>query len=184
MSDEIKHFEVKSPVSVHWIDLSSNPALLSEVKTGVELIRLKAPDTTPSNLRVSYMSPWKSHHLVKNFEGLVHETELLCKRVSKEFLKADLDYLKFDLRVTDCWVAVYEQGDEAIEHHHFPSDFSAVLYLDVGEGSAPIVFGGSIEVRPQNGTLLIFPGILLHLVPPSADRRVVVAMNLQKFPKI
>jgi hypothetical protein len=37
-------------------------------------------------------------------------------------------------------------------------------------------------VKPVPGTLVIFPGILEHHVPENFDKRVIVAINYQKFP--
>jgi hypothetical protein len=66
---------------------------------------------------------------------------------------------------------------------HYPSDLSAVVYLEADEKSAPIVFGDGLAIQPKPGLLVIFPGILLHEVPENNSKRVVVAMNLQKLPK-
>jgi hypothetical protein len=58
----------------------------------------------------------------------------------------------------------------------------AVVYLEANENCAPIVFANSIMVKPVPGTLVIFPGILEHHVPENFDKRVIVAINYQKFP--
>ena len=83
---------------------------------------------------------------------------------------------------SDCWGVIYENSDHTIPHTHFPSDFAAVAYLEANENCAPIIFENQIQVQPVPGSLVIFPGIMNHHVPENSDKRVIVAMNLQKFP--
>lgn len=83
--------------------------------------------------------------------------------------------------IANCWGAIYEGGDSALKHKHFPADLAAVCYLEADERSAPIVFGdGRISIQPRSGMLIMFPGVLEHEVPLTEGRRVVVAMNLYK----
>ena len=78
---------------------------------------------------------------------------------------------------------IYETSDRTIPHMHYPSDLSAVVYLEAAEDCAPILFGDGFAIKPKPGLLVVFPGILLHEVPENHAKRVVVAMNLQKLPK-
>jgi hypothetical protein len=82
--------------------------------------------------------------------------------------------------VTDCWIAVYEEGDRTVRHNHFPADFGCVVYLEAEPGCAPLIFGGKTAHQPTPGSMVLFPGILDHEVPATPGRRVVVAMNLAK----
>lgn len=75
---------------------------------------------------------------------------------------------------------IYEGSDYTKRHNHFPSDLSCVIYLEVDENSAPIIFSGRVAVQPKKNLMLMFPGILEHEVPQTTDRRVIVAMNLNK----
>jgi hypothetical protein len=94
----------------------------------------------------------------------------------------DLARLNWGLRVTDCWGAIYEESDYTIPHSHFPSDFSAVVYLEAEENCAPIIFANKLVVQPKPRMLVMFPGMLLHSVPKTQGRRVVLVMNMHKFP--
>ena len=77
--------------------------------------------------------------------------------------------------VTDCWIAVYEEGDRTVRHNHFPADFGCVVYLEAEPGCAPLIFGGKTAHQPTPGSMVMFPGILDHEVPATPGRRVVVA---------
>jgi hypothetical protein len=94
----------------------------------------------------------------------------------------DLARLNWGLRVTDCWGAIYEESDYTIPHSHFPSDFSAVVYLEAEKNCAPIIFANKLVVQPKPRMLLMFPGMLLHSVPKTQGQRVVLVMNMHKFP--
>ena len=134
-------------------------------------------------LQISHSSSYKSHLLNAKLVPLTELVLKLAKKASKETLSCDLDSINVDLFTADCWCAVYEESDETVPHNHFPSDFSAVVYLEAEDDSAPIIFANSILVKPVSGSLVLFPGILQHHVPPTKGRRVIVAMNIFKVPR-
>jgi hypothetical protein len=104
----------------------------------------------------------------------------IAREACKTNLSANLAALNMDLVVTDCWGVIYDRADYTQKHNHFPSEFSCVVYLDVDESSAPIIFGGKLAIKPKPNMLVLFPGILMHEVPATEGRRIVVAMNLNK----
>ena len=86
---------------------------------------------------------------------------------------------------------MYEEGEHTIRHSHFPSDFSAVYYVDVEPGCAPVLFEvpqkdgvndkcETLTLQPKNGMLAIWPSILHHEVPPTKGRRMCISMNIDK----
>jgi hypothetical protein len=173
----------KTSMPVFWFSLHEHFEALLQARVGIDEMRATHPESTPSNVKAVYMSPWKSHTMNPRFAPLCNLVESLAKKISSEELKANLDHLNLDIRVTDCWGVIYETSDHTIPHMHYPSDLSAVVYLEADEKSAPIVFGDGLAIQPKPGLLVIFPGILLHEVPENNSKRVVVAMNLQKLPK-
>ena len=52
----------------------------------------------------------------------------------------------------------------------------------VEENASPLRFEDRLDVQPEEGMLVMFPGILDHRVKPTEGRRVCAAMNLHKLP--
>ena len=71
----------------------------------------------------------------------------------------------------------YEGGDYAQSHDHFPNSFSCVYYIDVEEDCSPIIFEGELEINPKPGMVVIFPSVLMHEVPKTDKKRMVISMN-------
>lgn len=177
----ILYAQTKLPV--FWFSLHEYVHELNLARIAIDEVRITHPESTPSNVKAVYMSPWNSHYLNDKFLPLCDLAEGIGKKIALEQLKADLSGLNFDLKVTDCWGVIYQTSDHTIPHMHFPSDLSVVIYLEADENCAPLVFGDGIAIKPVPGLMVMFPGILLHEVPKNHAKRVVVAMNLQKLPK-
>ena len=177
-------FKVQTETSVFGFDLSGFPAELSSASEAITDLQTKFPDSTPSNVQARYMSPWKSHLITDKFEPIIKLMSELIYKTCIDHYKMDLTALNYELMVADCWCAIYDQGDSAVPHNHFPSDFATVVYLEMATHSAPIVFSNTLEVRSRSATALLFPGSLLHHVPPTDGRRVIVAINFIKIPAL
>ncbi len=182
MDDKItvQTVSVAMPLPVFVCNLGSLTGPLQLARQAIDEVRAQHPDSTPSNVQANYMSPWQSHSLSAKFSPLCHSVILIAQTCARQIGGARLADLNMDLVVSDCWGAIYGHGDFAKPHNHFPADFGAVVYLEAEPHCAPIVFGGQVPVQPVPGTLVLFPGILTHEVPPTPGRRVVVAMNLHK----
>jgi hypothetical protein len=133
----------------------------------------KGGDGIVSNVKSVFTSSWFSHIENYKFQPLVSLVEDFCDNLAKDYFKKDLKFECFN-----CWGSIYHEGDYAIEHEHFPSLFSAVVYLKLEENSSNIFFDDT-EITVKEGTLLIFPSILKHHVVPTKGKRVIVAMNLK-----
>ena len=179
----IDQFNVKADLSVFGLHLHDFPIELQLARDAITDLHISHPESTPSNVNAVYMSPWKSHTMNGKFTPLIQIMADLIKKTSLEHLKTDIEALNFNLAVADCWGAIYEEESYAIPHWHFPSDFSTVIYLEIGTDAAPIVFANSLVVQPVSGSAIIFPGNLIHHVPSTKGRRVIVAINFIKVPK-
>jgi hypothetical protein len=104
------------------------------------------------------------------------------KEASRLHLSTDLAALNYDLAVADCWCAVYDKSNYTVPHTHMPTTFSAVVYLEMDSGSSPIVFNNSVAANPTSGTLVFFPGHLLHHVPATEGKRIIVVINYLALP--
>lgn len=96
-------------------------------------------------------------------------------------------YTKTDLKIetfmTTCWGAIYKKGDHSEPHAHVPALWSWVYYVKANEKSAPLVFVDSPghTYHPRSGYGIIFPGWLMHMVPPHEgdDERIIVVGNVE-----
>jgi hypothetical protein len=177
---QIRTVEVAAETPVFICDLTLIKPQLDLARMAIEELRVSHPDTTPSNVQSVYMSPWHSHLINNKFKPLTDSAVTIAQEVSRTHLSANLPALNMGLVVTDCWGAIYEKSDYTKRHNHFPAEFSCVIYLEVHENSAPIIFSGKLHVQPKPNMLVLFPGILQHEVPATDGRRVVVAMNMNK----
>ena len=75
---------------------------------------------------------------------------------------------RYNVVSTVNWGLICNEGDYVDEHGHFPSHFSYVYYINVPEGSSPLIFTTSgYEIYPEVGKLVVFDSKLLHKVPPN-----------------
>jgi len=178
----VNHLTVETTMPIFWADLSHLPEHLLMARQAIDELRVSHPDSVQSNVRSVYMSPWKSHQLNAKLVPICQTVTDYAKQAALQHMNTDLSRLNWGLQVTDCWGAIYEEADHTIPHSHFPSDFSAVVYLEAEDGCAPIVFANILVVQPKPRMLILFPGMLVHSVPKDTGNRVVLAMNMHKFP--
>jgi hypothetical protein len=167
MSADFIKFSVPSEIPVFYISLLNQPHALALARQAVDELREQFPDSTPSNVKSVYMSPWKSHTSTHKLTPLLDIIKEHIYDSYRGHLGADLKALNFELSVADCWCAIYDSSDFTQPHNHIPSDVSAVVYLEMDENSAPIIFNNVVAVNPIPGSLVLFPGNLIHHVPAS-----------------
>jgi hypothetical protein len=177
---QIRNVEVAAELPIFMCDLTPVKPILDQAKEALYELQITHPQSTDSNVKAHYMSPWHSHTLNDKFKPLTDSALNIARVVSKTHLSANLEALNMDLVVTDCWGAIYNRADYTQKHNHFPSEFSCVVYLEVDESSAPIIFCGKLAIKPKPNMLIMFPGIMTHEVPKTESRRIVIAMNLNK----
>jgi hypothetical protein len=178
----INLLEVEMKAPIYWCDISHLTAELMLARLAIEELHVSHPESTPSNVKAVYMSPWKSHLLTPKLQPVCSAVIAIVKQICKDFWNTDMEGLNLDFMIADCWGVIYEHSDKTIVHSHFPSDFSAVIYLDADNDSAPIIFEEKLLVKPKPNTLIVFPGYLRHEVPENKGKRMVLAMNLNKIP--
>ena len=148
--------------------------------------RQNNPETTESNVK-AWHSSWVTHQENPKFQPLVDVALDVCKFVADGYFECkDISYIMINL-----WAMMYEDTEHTIKHSHFPSDFAAVYYVDVEPGSAPVIFESvekdgvndnnqPLTVQPENGMLMVWPGLLHHEVPPTTGKRMCISMNIEK----
>jgi hypothetical protein len=178
MSTGLSLLPIDCSIPVFYKVYDARSDVLSQGLRALDALRAAHPESTPSSVKATYMSPWKSHLLNDDLFNIAEVITTEADQACKQYLNIDLNSLGSKLTVSDCWCVDYAENDFTVAHHHFPSTLSAVLYLSVGEDSAPIYFGASVSVQPKTGTLMIFPGILTHSVPANKSPRKVIALNI------
>ena len=148
--------------------------------------RRNNPNSIDSNVK-AWHSSWMTHEENPKFQPIVDMVCSACKFISQGYFQAQaLDFVPFNF-----WAMMYEEGEHTIRHSHFPSDFSAVYYVDVEPGCAPVLFEvpqndgvnnkcETLTLQPENGMLAIWPSLLHHEVPPTKGRRMCISMNIDK----
>ncbi len=126
-----------------------------------------------SNVKSQYVSPYNSHKLEPKLKPLCDLAVKSCN-----FVAGSISPVPFKFYVDNCWVAFYEPNDSTNPHNHWPFALSCVIYLDIDEDGAPLVFEGRTEIKPNKNDIIIFPGWVTHEVPRTSGKRLVVAMNL------
>ncbi len=150
--------------------------------------REKNPEDIESNVK-AWHSSWMTHKENPKFQPLVDRVLSACTFICEGYFQCQ----KLEFSIFNLWAMMYEKGEHTIRHSHFPSDFSAVYYVDVEPGCAPVIFesktnndaapqvGEPLILQPQNGMLAIWPAVLHHMVPATNGRRMCVSMNVDKY---
>ena len=86
------------------------------------------------------------------------------------------------VEVANFWGNVYNKGDYAQEHTHFPYAFSFAYFLKSKWYYPSLVFSDSGKrIRPKEGRFVIFPAYLRHHVPKHRfkDTRITLSGNVK-----
>jgi hypothetical protein len=176
----VQFYSLPKEERIYIYNLSDKQDVIDLAMLGVEELKVSHPESVHSNVKSKYMSPWNSHVVNNKLMPLCEHIENLTNQMSLLAYGADIKNLNVEFRVTDCWYARYEPNDYTVKHKHYPADWSGVLYTNVDETSAAIIFDDKYKIQPTKNMLLIFPGYLNHEVPPTEGVRDVIAFNIFK----
>lgn len=132
----------------------------------------------------------------------IPSTDIIIEKILPFIREAFLDYgLAQEEYWIHYWLNVNRKYDYNVAHTHGDSKMAAVLYTKVPENSGNIIFErtvdlihdfdirnennfGSYFVEPREGSLVVFPAQLRHLVSQNLtndndDRRVSIAFNIR-----
>jgi len=91
----------------------------------------------------------------------------------------DSQFVRYFMK--DFWGNIYRKGDYTEEHKHPPNNFGCVYFLKSKWYHSPLVFSDSgKKIRPTEGTFVIFPSHMNHLVPKHryGDTRITLSGNI------
>ena len=162
--------EVKKSLPIFTVKLPDDGIL----KGLIEEHRVNYPGTTQSNV-VAWHSDWHTHKVNPKFEYFVNLVEGACNFISYNHFGVGGNV---KMKCENMWVVQYIKGNFAHEHDHFPSILSCAYFVDVEEDSSPLIIEG-MEIKPENGMLVIFPSLLRHSVPETHGQRTVISMNFR-----
>tara|TARA_B100000131_G_scaffold141264_1_gene137484 strand:+ start:39 stop:665 length:627 start_codon:yes stop_codon:yes gene_type:complete len=185
MSNKIHIQYVNKPTAVFTTILDQHVELNKYLKEVILEHRQNNPETYKSNVK-AWHSSWITHQENPKFQPLVDLTLQACKFISAGYYECETYY-----KVINMWAMMYEDTEWTKRHSHFPSDFAACYYVDVEQGSAPIIFESVVNdgvnhnnqpltIQPQNGMLAIWDAMLHHEVPPTKGKRMAISMNIDK----
>jgi hypothetical protein len=81
-------------------------------------------------------------------------------------------------KIAISWGVLYNIGEGARKHSHEPYPLTFVYYINVPEGSSPLIVD-DLEIDVSAGQLIVLSGDKYHQVPPSTvDGRCVIAGNI------
>ena len=119
----------------------------------------------------SWCSPYSTHELTDKFREYENLIISHCEKLISKKLK-----------VKDFWIAKYSEGNYALPHSHGTGNVECVLsgiyYIAIEENAAPIIFDGHEPIRPENDMLIIFNPDIMHRVPRTKGKRLLVSFNL------
>ena len=172
--------KVDFPCPVFTITIPDYKRINAELKEYIERHRHKYNGTKMSNLKVSWRSNFILHEECPEpiIKELIDYILGVTKKLSDYYQKG----LEVPMYVDNFWIAEYTEGNYARKHGHYPSDWAVVYYIEVEENASPLRFADRLDVVPEEGMIVLFPGILEHRVKPTTGRRVCAAMNLHKLP--
>ena len=176
----VRYYSLPADDKVYIYNLDDKQDIIDLAMQGVEELKVSHPIGVESNVKSKYMSPWNSHVVNNKLMPLCDHVEKLTMEMSLLAYGSDIKNLNVEFRVTDCWYARYEPNDFTVKHKHYPADWSGVLYTNVDDTSAGIIFNEKYKIQPTKNMLLIFPGYLNHEVPPTVGVRDVIAFNIFK----
>ena len=94
------------------------------------------------------------------------------------FRKGDIYSKPIRYFMRDFWGNIYRKGDHAEPHMHRPEVLSCVYFLKTEWNHSPLVFMDSgKKIRPKEGTFVIFPSNLVHLVPIHRYRETRITLS-------
>ena len=174
----LKEIPVTTPIFSTILD--DHVELNKYLKETILEHREKYPQSNISNVKC-WHSEWNTHEINPKFTGFAKRILGISTFLSKEYYNTDRQ-----LWIQDFWAMMYENGDKAVKHDHFPSIFACCYYVDVDAKSSPIIFendyGKSLTVQPENGMLLIWGAGIKHMVLPTNGTRMAISLNIEVPP--
>ena len=147
--------------------------------------RERDPDTVMESNVKAWHSSWETHLENPEFEPLVERVIKCAEFVNKGYFNGGEN----KYYITNLWAMMYEKGEYARRHGHYPAVFSGCYYVETEDDCAPIIFESAIKdgvnnnnksltLQPKSGMLALWPGTVHHEVPSTKGKRMAVSFNI------
>ena len=171
------HFIDKYPVKVKQITGLDNDQLESDIREEGDYLGGR---TAAKCL----MTRWDMHNFYHSFVFVADkaiEIANACPLATKT--DTDGNPLKVPLYLNDTWGLIYNKGQSAKVHNHWPSLWSYTYCVFACDNCAPLVFPNAQEplsVTPKTSQMILFPSWLQHEVPEHTcdHNRIMISGNL------
>ena len=167
---------VPTTAAIFIMDFSEHRPLLELSKEAIFEEKIKDNgESLDSNVRANYVTTYFAHLSNDKFIPLID----LVLNTANDIIN-EKDKVDFKFRCMNAWGMEYLSGDYALPHRHFrwvPS-YSAVCYIDVDDDCAPIIFENNTFIQPKSNMVILFPGSVLHYVPRTKGKRILMSYNL------
>ena len=171
------HFIDKYPVKVKQITGLDNDQLEIDIREDGDYLGGR---TAAKCL----MTRWDMHNFYHSFIFVADkamEIANACPLATKT--DTDGNPLKVPLYLNDTWGLIYNKGQSAKMHNHWPSLWSYTYCVFACEECSPLVFPNAQEplsVIPKTSQMIVFPAWLQHEVPTHTCEhdRIMISGNL------
>ena len=165
----LRHTENVNVITAKYPDLSINKQLYTDAHT------IGWKETNVSTVRVTHMSEWwvESPAIDTIVDWVAHT------------IQQNIHYtVDHTFTIVSTWFAKYSKDDYSVPHHHIPTQYSFVYYVNAPEGSSPLLLPSSNTSIPvEEGLLVILPMGTIHGVDKCpVDDRLVLAGNFYLTP--
>ena len=174
MNEILQHnFETIKPTSVFTttiVNSDMTDKLIEEIK--------KTGDKQDHKTNVkAYMTDWNMSGK-PGFDEFEKHVLDITRFLSKKYYRREIQP-----RISDMWGMIYNRGNYAITHDHWPALWSGVYYIKAPKDSGDLLFPQlKQKITPTDGMLVIFDGATRHGVGESFsdDERIAVSFNVKE----
>ena len=187
-------------VGVQFSKIPDADTLNAELKDEIARIRGAVPNSLPEGWSCHVYTTIRSD--LNLFERPVFKKlgGLIMTEAAAFASSYGLDFERYPLRINECWVNVYGQGDAQDVHLHRNSVISGIYYVAAPSNCGELLFHSPMSevmldppithgnifnvlirnVVPSTGTMVLFRSWLRHSVKPTKgkEERISVAFNL------
>ena len=171
------HFIDKYPVKVKQITELDNDQLEIDIREEGDYLGGRTAAKC-------FMTRWDMHNFYHSFVFVADKAMEIandCPLATKT--NTDGVPVKVSLYLNDTWGLIYNKGQSAKMHNHWPSLWSYTYCVFACEKCSPLVFPNaqeSLSVTPKTSQMIVFPAWLQHEVPMHTCEhdRIMISGNL------